>query len=264
MSRWWRAEDTSIDHPKLLRLSDAMHRAWYTLMCISSANGGCLPPVDDIALRLRMKPGQVAAWITHLVTAGLFDNDNGTFRPHNWDRRQYKTDVTDPTNAARQKRYRDRHRNDSNAVTDKRPETEQRQSITDTLPVVAGRAVDPPVSKKRASRLPTDWQPSERSYQIAEQFGQNVQIVEGIFRDYCASSGKLYADHDAAFHNFIRNQKTFNRGSGDAKPKNGIIQAADDLRRKLASFDGPPRRVDELRSGEGGPALRLLSNGGSE
>ncbi len=128
MSRWWRAEDTSIDHPKLLLLSDAMHRAWYTLMCVASANGGALPPVEHIAARLRMKPGQVAAWITHLVSAGLFDNDDGIFRPHNWNKRQYKTDVTDTTNAERQKRYRNKHRNgsngDSNAVTVKRPETE--------------------------------------------------------------------------------------------------------------------------------------------
>ena len=47
----------------------------------------------------------------------------------------------------------------------------------------------------------------------------------------------------------------------NGKPKNGIIQAADDLRRKLASFDGPSREPDELRSGEGGNPVRLLSNG---
>lgn len=103
-----------------------MHRAWYTLMCVSSANGGELPSVDDVAARLRMKPGQVAAWITHLVTAGLFDNDDGVFRPHNWAKRQYKSDVTDPTNAARQKRYRENKRNAVTTVTAKRPETDNR------------------------------------------------------------------------------------------------------------------------------------------
>jgi len=40
-----------------------------------------------------------------------------------------------------------------------------------------------------------------------------------------------------------------------------IIQAADDLCRKLASFDGPARGLDELRSAEGKVAPRLLSNG---
>jgi hypothetical protein len=49
--------------------------------------------------------------------------------------------------------------------------------------------------------------------------------------------------------------------SGHGKPKNAIIQAADDIRRKLASFDGPSRGVEQLRSGEGGPPTRLLSNG---
>jgi hypothetical protein len=125
MTRWWRAEDTSIDHPKLLKLSDAMHRAWYTLMCVASANDGVLPPTADIAVRLREKPQKVAAWITHLVTAGLFDNDDGVFKPHNWSKRQYKSDVTDPTAALRQQRYRERKRNErNNTVTDKRPEAE--------------------------------------------------------------------------------------------------------------------------------------------
>ena len=125
MSHWWRAEDTSIDHPKLLRLSDAMHRAWYTLMCIASANGGVLPPTSDIALRLRMKPNKVAEWITVLVASGLFDDDGGTFRPHNWAKRQYKSDVTDPTAPERMKRYRERKRNERNSsVTLIRPDTE--------------------------------------------------------------------------------------------------------------------------------------------
>ena len=129
MSRWWRAEDTSIDHPKLLRLSDAMHRAWYTLMCIASANDGELPPAEDIALRLRVKPALVASWITELVAAKLFDQDGNAFRPHNWDKRQYKSDITDPTAANRNKRYRDRKRNDRNAtVTEIRPEAEQKQT----------------------------------------------------------------------------------------------------------------------------------------
>lgn len=45
------------------------------------------------------------------------------------------------------------------------------------------------------------------------------------------------------------------------KPKNAIIQAADDLRRKLASFDGPARGVEQLRGGAGEASPRMLSNG---
>lgn len=102
--RWWRAYDSSIDHPKLLKLSDAMHRAWYTLQCVASANGGVLPPTDDIAARLRMKPAKVAEWITSLVKAGLIDNNDGVFRPHNWDTRQYLSD----SSKERVKRHREK------------------------------------------------------------------------------------------------------------------------------------------------------------
>jgi hypothetical protein len=49
--------------------------------------------------------------------------------------------------------------------------------------------------------------------------------------------------------------------NGHGKPKSQIIQASDDLRRKLASFDGPARGPDELRSGEGATTTRLLSHG---
>lgn len=150
MSRWWRAEDTSIDHPKLLRLSDAMFRAWYTLNCVASANDGVLPPTADIAIRLRVKPAKVAEWITKLVAAGLYDNDNGVFRPHNWNKRQYKTDNIDPTNAARQKRYREKHRNDgngddsngSNGVTVKRPEAEAKADSETEQSRADARALD--------------------------------------------------------------------------------------------------------------------------
>jgi hypothetical protein len=51
------------------------------------------------------------------------------------------------------------------------------------------------------------------------------------------------------------------KGPDHAKPKSAVIQAADDLIAKLASFDGPSRGADELRSGAGEAAPRLLSHG---
>lgn len=47
----------------------------------------------------------------------------------------------------------------------------------------------------------------------------------------------------------------------NGKPQSGIIQAADDLRRKIASFDGPAGKNLELRDGTGTASPRLLSNG---
>ena len=49
--------------------------------------------------------------------------------------------------------------------------------------------------------------------------------------------------------------------TNNAKPQSAIIQAADDLVRKLTSFDGPAREPDDLRGGEGETSPRLLSHG---
>lgn len=131
MSTWWRAYNNSIHHKKLLKLSDVMHRAWYTLNCIAADNDGTLPAAVDIAVTLRMKPEKVAEWIAKLVSAELYDNNDGIFSPHNWDTRQYKTDAADPTGAKRAKKYRDNKRDASRRVTrddavrDERPEAEQ-------------------------------------------------------------------------------------------------------------------------------------------
>lgn len=145
MSRWWRAYDNAVDHPKLLKLSDPMHRAWFTLQCIASANGGTLPPTEDIATRLRLKPAKVAEWITRLVTAELMDNNDGIFSPHNWDSRQFKSDGS----TERVKRFRDKKRNVSETLhaTGPEAETEQNHSRAD-----ASAPIDEDL-KRKASAL---------------------------------------------------------------------------------------------------------------
>jgi uncharacterized protein YdaU (DUF1376 family) len=47
----------------------------------------------------------------------------------------------------------------------------------------------------------------------------------------------------------------------NGKPQSAVVQAIRDLRRDIASFDGPAGEGDELCGGEGGIAPRLLSNG---
>ena len=125
MSRWWRAYDAAASDPKLGLLSDELHRAWFNLMCIASANDGEFPPIKQIAYTLRVKPERAAAIMAELHGAGLLDKTETGFAPHNWNKRQYKADVTDPTASERMKRYRSNKRNDRNAtVTQLRPETE--------------------------------------------------------------------------------------------------------------------------------------------
>lgn len=128
MSHWWRAHDEAVDDPKLLLLSDRAHRAWFNLMCLASSNGGKYPPMKVIVLKLRMPSWKVDKVMAELREAGLIDEDDAGMGPHNWSGRQFKTDVTDPTNAVRQRRYRERHAVTENTVTEgvtaKLPDTE--------------------------------------------------------------------------------------------------------------------------------------------
>lgn len=137
MNAWFRVYNTLVDDPKVRKLPDHLVASLLWLWCIAGENDGVLPPIDDVAFKLRCAPAKAAEVITKLCRAGLLDNDGGIFRPHNWGTRQYKTDTTDPTGAKRAKEYRDRKRDARDAsqvvtpvtpVRDERPEAEQKQN----------------------------------------------------------------------------------------------------------------------------------------
>lgn len=144
MSRWFRFYDDAMNDPKLLRLSDAMFRAWVTLLCIASKHEGKLPPTCDVALMLRTKPTTIAMWVTELTAAGLLDNVDGCYAPHNWEGRQYKSDSSNE----RVKRHRETKRNVTCNVTDtvtvtppeQKQTTEQKQSRADAPAAVISQS----------------------------------------------------------------------------------------------------------------------------
>lgn len=119
MSRWFRFYDDALNDPKILKLSDKLHRVWVGLLCIASKNDGKLPSLDDCALMIRMKPERLNDAIKSLMIADLIDDDDAILSPHNWNARQFKSDVS----TERVQRFRKRPRNVS--VTP--PETEQIQ-----------------------------------------------------------------------------------------------------------------------------------------
>ena len=134
MSRWFRFYDDAINDPKILKLTDALRWQWVAILCVASKNDGMLPPTDDVALMLRVKPSAAAAIIAGLKSAGLLDSIDGSFSPHNWNGRQYKSDVS----TERVKRFRKRERN----VSETPPESESEQKQTEAKASDAG-ASDP-------------------------------------------------------------------------------------------------------------------------
>lgn len=110
------------------------------------------------------------------------------------------------------------------------------------------------VTKKIAKPIPPDWTPNAGHHELALDLGLKCREVEDIFRDYCASSGKKYIDHDAAFRGFLRNQPNFNRGKPNGKapgPDRSIVNAAvrrdADLDREIAALEaGQPDGGDPV------------------
>ncbi|MEH2501221.1 hypothetical protein V1290_000032 [Bradyrhizobium sp. AZCC 1578] len=161
MGRWFRVHDDLVDDPKVQLLSGDLVKALLNLWCLASQNDGVLPAMSAMAFKLRMKPQQVAVVIAELSNAGLIDRDGDEYRPHNWDKRQYKSD-TDKTAADRAKRYRAKNRDanvsvtrdadrDANALRE-RPETEadtEQKQITE--PIGSG-AEAPPIDPSQAER----------------------------------------------------------------------------------------------------------------
>jgi len=120
MSRWFRVYNDLVDDPKVQRIDPTLFKALTNLWCLASANEGVLPPIAEIAFKLRMKTERVQRVLNELRAAGLFEDDERGVRPHNWDQRQYKSDGS----TDRVKRFRARYRNVQKDLTETAPETE--------------------------------------------------------------------------------------------------------------------------------------------
>lgn len=94
MSRWFRVYDDLVDDPKIQRLSPELFRAIINLWCLASKNGGLLPLSPEIAFKLRLRPERITKILDSLKTAGLIEDRGDGWGPHNWDKRQFKSDVS--------------------------------------------------------------------------------------------------------------------------------------------------------------------------
>ena len=91
---WWRAHDDAVDDPKLQKLSGDLFKQWFNLLCLTSRNKGFLPPISDIAIGLRVTIGEANDIVSQLMAAGLIDERGGKLQPHNWEGRQFKSDIS--------------------------------------------------------------------------------------------------------------------------------------------------------------------------
>lgn len=128
---WFRFYDEALDDPKVQRLPGDLFKFWVNLLCLAKKHDGILPPVADVAFALRLTNQKAYSVLGELRKAGLIEDTNLGCQPHNWDKRQYKSD----TSNERVARYRERKRNATGNVThpshETAPETES-ESDTDS------------------------------------------------------------------------------------------------------------------------------------
>jgi hypothetical protein len=186
MSRWWRAYDESLHNPKLLALPDRVHRAWFNLLCVASKNGGVLPSTATVAIELRVTAPKAAEYITALVAAELFDEiEPGKFSPHNWNARQYKSDVS----TERVKRFRNAKRN----VSETPPETENREQKTDAEK-----------KETRASALAVGW-PEDFREQFWAKYPNKVGKPKALAKlEAAMKRGAKWPEVSAGLDRYIR------------------------------------------------------------
>lgn len=96
MSRWFRFYDDAMWHPKVLSLRDSEFRTWAALLCLASREkaGGFLPDEVTIGKSLSIKAATIRQQTSKLIATGLLLRDGDRLRIHNWEKHQYKSDVS--------------------------------------------------------------------------------------------------------------------------------------------------------------------------
>lgn len=218
VSGWFRMYTESLNDPKVQRLSGEMFKAWINLLCLAKIHDGILPLHEDIAFALRKSPAETTKILDTLIHAGLFEHDETGITPHNWNGRQYKSDVS----TERVKRFRKRFEKRDYAVSETPPETD-----TDTEIKKEEANASSKEKSRRGSRLPEGWTPPLEVLDAlkTEGFTDDELFSEMCrFRDYwIAVPGQrgCKLDWSATFRNWMRNARERSRGGGKAAAGNG-------------------------------------------
>lgn len=125
MSRWFRFYDDALNDPKVQALSPVLFKFWVNLLCVASRNDGLIPPLSELKASLKARSDYVEAHLNELIKLGLIDLSGDRFEPHNWRKRQYKSDISTP----RVKRFRSVSKTVSETPPDTDTDTETDSSI---------------------------------------------------------------------------------------------------------------------------------------
>lgn len=95
-----------------------------------------------------------------------------------------------------------------------------------------------PPARKRATQLPSNWQPNDNHHTLAAELRVNANTEAAQFRDHHTAKGSTMKDWDAAFRTWLRNAAKWRRPGegGNAKP---------DTRKANTPVEAPPDGLDD-------------------
>lgn len=268
MSRWFRFYTSVVDDPKAQMLAPELFKHWINVLCIAAQNDGELPPLAATAFTLRLPETKAAGILAKLCSLNLLDKTEKSFKPHNWDGRQYKSD-RDDTAAERSKKYRDAKRERHASVTRDATETsrppETETETESSLRSDSAPAPSPAKAKRVKARsvLPDDWKLADQDVAYAVSRGFDYAAIDRMgraFSNHHHSKGSLMADWHAAWRTWCENEIRFSANrQGNCNGKRTVHDAANDLVARVRALDEPaPSGLCE-RAGEG--SVRLLPSG---
>jgi len=101
--KWFRFYSEAINSPKVQRLPGPMFKHWVNILCLANDHEprGWLPDIEDVAFALRLNKVTAASVLGDLESQGFLDRqDDGSYRPHNWEKWQPKRDTPGSTRSA--------------------------------------------------------------------------------------------------------------------------------------------------------------------
>lgn len=168
---WFRFHTKTLESKKAQALSGNLFKAWVNLLCIARIFDGVIPPIAEVAFRLRCSEKQASCWIKELLKYHLLDETaEGEIVPHDWDEHQKVSD-----DAARRKReQRAKRRVDKSRdtvgtcpVVEQTRAEQTRTEQTRTEQTTAER--EPPISET-VGELPIAHEHPEFKREIIERF----------------------------------------------------------------------------------------------
>lgn len=173
---------------------------------------------DPFELKMRIFPADsidAGPLLDELVSVGLVDRENGHLTIRNLSKHQ-KTDTRwsprcpyCPTQSENNPRSQPHDTSEESTGTpeDSPKLSETLPSSTENTPGGDRRGGDRKgerESRKRATALPADWQPTEDHKAYATESGIDLDFEAEKFRNNCEAKGLTYKNHNAAFSNWIR------------------------------------------------------------